>query len=483
MIGTQKKKFYKVTAAILVFFLVLSNFPLSKVVRADSAGKVIFTFDDGWESQYTYAFPIFETAGFAGTLYLNGNACSDDGAGIVGWPGVMSVEQAQDMYTNGWDAANHTMHHLDFGDQVSLEDLRDDYLDNQNWLLDKFGDRGAYNVCYPSGYFGDKLIELIKSIGVETGRTTIEGYNDPPFSDPNDYYKLKIQSLSGFTGDVESALHSIDRVAVDGSTLIFMTHRLSETENEDDLTIEELQTVINYLLPLVSDGNVQVMTMSQWYDAQINETPIESFTVTLDPQGGNVELSTKIVFSGSNYGFMPTPTRSGYTFGGWFTGTNGTGSQVTESTTVSLTANQTLYAKWTAVPVTSYTVTFDAQDGTVSPTYKTVTNGSAYGTLPTPTRSGYTFGGWFTGTNGTGSQVTESTTVSLTAQPDPVRQMDRRSCHQLHRDLRRPGRNGQSDIQNRDQRLRLWHIADTDPLRLHLRRLVYRHQRHREPGH
>ena len=137
--------------------------------------------------------------------------------------------------------------------------------------------------------------------------------------------------------------------------------------------------------------------------------------MTFDAQDGTVSPTSKTVTNGSAYGTLPTPTRSGYTFGGWFTGTNGTGSQVTESTTVSLTANQTLYAKWTAVPVTSYTVTFDAQDGTVSPTYKTVTNGSAYGTLPTPTRSGYTFGGWFTGTNGTGSQVTESTTVSLTA--------------------------------------------------------------------
>ena len=48
-----------------------------------------------------------------------------------------------------------------------------------------------------------------------------------------------------------------------------------------------------------------------------------------------------------------------------------------------------------AVWAEKYTVTFDPNGGTVSPMSKTVTNGSTYGSLPTPTRTGYIFDGWY----------------------------------------------------------------------------------------
>ena len=45
---------------------------------------------------------------------------------------------------------------------------------------------------------------------------------------------------------------------------------------------------------------------------------------------------------------------------------------------------------------TPYTVTFDPNGGTVSPTSKTVMSGMSYGDLPTPTKTGYNFLGWST---------------------------------------------------------------------------------------
>ena len=66
---------------------------------------------------------------------------------------------------------------------------------------------------------------------------------------------------------------------------------------------------------------------------------------------------------------------------------------------------------WTAIwQNNSYTLTYNANGGTVSPSSKTVTYTSTYGTLPTPTRSGYSFNGWFTASSG-GSQVSSSTVM------------------------------------------------------------------------
>ena len=114
---------------------------------------------------------------------------------------------------------------------------------------------------------------------------------------------------------------------------------------------------------------------------------------------------------GSAVSTMPTPTaRAGYTFAGWWTAKTG-GTQVTTSTVCNWTSDTTLYAHWTAA---SYTVTFDGNGGTCSTASKSVTYDGAYGDLPTPTREGYTFAGWWTATSG-GSQITSTTTVAITA--------------------------------------------------------------------
>ena len=130
-------------------------------------------------------------------------------------------------------------------------------------------------------------------------------------------------------------------------------------------------------------------------------------TVTFDVNGGTVTPAEQTVTYGSTYGELPTPTREGYTFAGWFTEQNG-GTQVTKETVVKTVADHTLYAHWTA---NTYTVKFDANEGTVTPAEKTVTYGSTYGELPTPTREGYTFAGWFTEQNG-GTKVMADTKVT-----------------------------------------------------------------------
>lgn len=111
------------------------------------------------------------------------------------------------------------------------------------------------------------------------------------------------------------------------------------------------------------------------------------------------------------------PAKTGYTFGGYYTSTGGGGTQYITSGGVMTnnlykqSGNRTLYAKWTAK---TFTVTFDANGGTTSTASKTVTYASTYGTLPTPTRTGHSFSGWYTAKSG-GTKITADTTVSITA--------------------------------------------------------------------
>ena len=136
------------------------------------------------------------------------------------------------------------------------------------------------------------------------------------------------------------------------------------------------------------------------------------YTVTFNANGGSGG-TTRSVASGAAVGTLPTPTRSGYSFAGWFTSSSG-GTQISASTKV--TANVTYYAHWAASgvypPGSQLPITIVGSDGTTKTTTAVV--GKAWGSsLPAaPTApSGQTFVGWYTGVNGTGTRVTATTIV------------------------------------------------------------------------
>ena len=122
--------------------------------------------------------------------------------------------------------------------------------------------------------------------------------------------------------------------------------------------------------------------------------------------GGTISPSYKSVLVGESYGTLPVPTRSGHSFVGWFTLPSG-GTQVTSATTMPASGIAIIHAHWSSGQQ-SRTVHFNAMGGTVSETSRTVAEGDALGTLPTPSRTGYTFTGWFAPD---GSQITSATVM------------------------------------------------------------------------
>ena len=120
-----------------------------------------------------------------------------------------------------------------------------------------------------------------------------------------------------------------------------------------------------------------------------------TYTVTFDPNGGMMpegEETNRSVTYDQSYGTLPTPTLTGHTFEGWYTDVDG-GEQITESTSVRITANQTLYARWTA---NVYQITYVCNlSGVSNSNPRSYTYGNAV-TLNDLAKTGYTFGGWFT---------------------------------------------------------------------------------------
>ena len=108
---------------------------------------------------------------------------------------------------------------------------------------------------------------------------------------------------------------------------------------------------------------------------------------------------------GSVIGTQENPTRTGYTFSGWYNNPEFTGQPILFSAQSTMPiGGLDLFAKYTA---NTYTITFNAQGGSVSPSSKTVTFDTAVGTLPNPTKTGHTFLHWIDQSN----QVVTADTV------------------------------------------------------------------------
>ena len=76
------------------------------------------------------------------------------------------------------------------------------------------------------------------------------------------------------------------------------------------------------------------------------------YILTYNPNGGSVSPTSKTLNKGSTYGSLPTPTRSGYTFKGWYTSIDG-GNKV--ATTTKINGNTTIYAHWSKNSTTTTT--------------------------------------------------------------------------------------------------------------------------------
>ena len=140
-------------------------------------------------------------------------------------------------------------------------------------------------------------------------------------------------------------------------------------------------------------------------------TALPNHTVTFNANGGTGTMTAQTAN-------VPTAltanafTRTGYTFSGWNTAANGTGTAYADGATYSFAADLTLYAQWTALP--NYTVTFNANGGSGTMSNQ-VANVPTALTANAFTRTGYTFSGWNTAANGTGTAYADGATYSFAA--------------------------------------------------------------------
>ncbi|MGA8297602.1 MAG: InlB B-repeat-containing protein [Acidimicrobiales bacterium] len=140
----------------------------------------------------------------------------------------------------------------------------------------------------------------------------------------------------------------------------------------------------------------------------------EVYTVTFDANGGSGTISTESSTAGAAKALTSNAfTFAGYTFTGWNTAANGSGTAYTDGETYPFNANVTLYAQWSA---NSEDVSFNANGGRGTISAESYTTGVAKAlTANVFSFAGHSFTGWNTAANGSGTAYTDGQIISISA--------------------------------------------------------------------
>jgi len=206
-------------------------------------------------------------------------------------------------------------------------------------------------------------------------------------------------------------------------TLDSDSDRLTTVPTKDILSDLSGSLRKRYYCPEVSPGHTYCFTVTL-RDVAEQSSPTQSvgassvsYTLAYDPNGGSSSeaWATSRYSYGSLVTVKPGPSWVDHSFTGWNTALNGTGVRYQPGDSITMNVgNLILYAQWS---LKSSTLTFDTNGGSGSVSPVVAVTGSIV-TLPNPTltRAGYTFAGWNTAADGTGTSYTAgSGTFTLSA--------------------------------------------------------------------
>jgi len=138
-----------------------------------------------------------------------------------------------------------------------------------------------------------------------------------------------------------------------------------------------------------------------------------TYTITYNLNGGRNSSSNPTSYTVLDSFFLMSPEKSGYNFIGWTYNGKTEPEWLPQIKAGTITGNLVCTAHW---KVQTYTATLDANGGSVDVDSVEVTFDAPY-TLPTPTRDGYEFDGWwFGGTKYTGTRWPTARSITLKAQ-------------------------------------------------------------------
>ena len=196
---------------------------------------------------------------------------------------------------------------------------------------------------------------------------------------------------------------------------------LCDISYDPDLYVAKFNTTFQNLKHVQNDEKIVPVTLIRAGDSWQLKTQgrvhvTEEYTVTFNAYGGFPTPDEQHVKSGEKAVLPVAPMLKGYTFAFWYLGEDEQNATAYDFDTP-VTGDITLTAKWN---INKYTVTFDSYGGTPVPPKQEVEYGlTAVEPTSAPTKTGYTFDGWYLGNEKYGFSDAVEQDITLKAKWEP----------------------------------------------------------------
>ncbi len=158
--------------------------------------RVILTFDDGYEDNYTTLFPLLQEYGCTAVIFMVTRLATNAWAAAQGEPEarLMTRAQAREMAAHGVELGGHTRHHANFDlvpPEVAREEIDGCKADLEDWL-----GVPAVSFAYPYGAIHAHAKRAVEEAGFRYGVATKSG----PVRLEDDRYEVRRLAVSYRTG-------------------------------------------------------------------------------------------------------------------------------------------------------------------------------------------------------------------------------------------------------------------------------------------
>ncbi|USB31677.1 polysaccharide deacetylase family protein [Paenibacillus sp. YPG26] len=137
--------------------------------RALPPKPIIITFDDGYEDNYSAAYPILLRTGMKATIFAV--------TGSIGAPGRLTWNQLHTMESSGLvDTQSHTVTHFNLT-KLSDEEKMKELVNSRNEIQHKLG-HPADVFAYPYGFYDRRSIDAVQKAGYQLAVITEPGAAD-----------------------------------------------------------------------------------------------------------------------------------------------------------------------------------------------------------------------------------------------------------------------------------------------------------------
>ena len=157
-------------------------------VRLGPGRPIVLTFDNGYHSQYSEAFPILKRLGWV----------ADENMQLTGLPpsqGGLTDQEIEAMVAGGWELDTQGQSHADMVDQSAAG--LDYQIDQARKTVQRRFHVPVNWFCYPSGDYDATVVAAVKAAGFVGSTTVVPGWAHPS-DDPYVLHRLRV--LGGTTG-------------------------------------------------------------------------------------------------------------------------------------------------------------------------------------------------------------------------------------------------------------------------------------------